>query len=150
MAGIFDKSKHRTFTTKGNVARQKSEVPFEAQALQAWSSLAEGFEHDLEQAQQLSRQAGFKQLSEFQYRISNPATSVAVTVTADLPARIIEYSYEPEDEKTAVPEKGILALRPADDGVELYSADQLLTPGQARKLILEPLLSPEPVRKSGT
>jgi hypothetical protein len=50
--------------------------------------------------------------------------------------------YESDQEKTAVPEKGILTLRSSDASVDLYSADQRLTSEQARQLVLEPLLSP--------
>jgi len=66
----------------------------------------------------------------------------SVGVNADLAARTISYSYEPQQTNIAVPEPGLLALREGRNSVELYSADQRLSPEQARRMILEPLLSP--------
>jgi len=63
-------------------------------------------------------------------------------VNADLAARTISYSYEAQQRNIAVPEPGLLALREGRNSVELYSADQRLSPEQARRMILEPLLSP--------
>jgi len=75
-------------------------------------------------------------------RISNPAAHIAALVTADMSAQTIQYTYEPESADSAVPEGGVLSLRPSEHWVELYSADQRLTSDQARQLILEPLLFP--------
>jgi hypothetical protein len=60
-------------------------------------------------------------------------------VKGDLVEQVIRYTYEPEDAQTAVPEEGILSVRDSGHSAELYSADQLVSPEQARKLILEPL-----------
>jgi len=87
--------------------------------------------------------AEFKQLSDLSCRISNSVAHVAALVTADKSAQTIQYTYEPEDADTAVPEGGVLSLRPTEHWVELYSADQRLTSDQARQLILEPLLFPK-------
>jgi hypothetical protein len=54
-------------------------------------------------------------------RISNVPASITVVVTADLSARMVEYRYESDQEKTAVPEKGILTFRSSDASVDLYS-----------------------------
>jgi len=49
---------------------------------------------------------------------------------------------EPQQTNIAVPEPGLLGLREGRNSVELYSADQRLSPEQARRMMLEPLLSP--------
>ena len=116
---------------------------FEVKAEDAWTKLMEGFRQDVEEFQRLNGDAEFKQLSDLSCRISNPAAHVAVLVTADMEAQTIQYTYEPEDADTAVPEGGVLSLRPTEHWVELYSADQRLTSDQARQLILEPLLFPK-------
>jgi hypothetical protein len=65
-----------------------------------------------------------------------------VLITVDFSAHTIRYIYEPEDLDVAVPEQGILTLRPSNASVELYSADQRLSSNEARRMILEPLLFP--------
>jgi hypothetical protein len=108
----------------------------------AWRRLRDGFRQDREEFERLGGDCDFEQFGELQCRISNPTANIAVLVTADLSARTVEYSYESENEQTAVPEKGILTMRWSARSVELYSADQQLTSEQVRRLILEPLLSP--------
>jgi len=97
---------------------------------------------DAKQLQRNNGEASFKQLSDYECRISSPSAKIAVVVNADLAARTISYSYEPQQTNIAVPEPGLLALREGRNSVELYSADQRLSPEQARRMILEPLLSP--------
>jgi hypothetical protein len=109
---------------------------------EAWGGLLHGFGHDVEEFQRLGGNCTLQQLSGLQCRISNAPASITVVVTADLSAHTVEYRYESDQEKTAVPEKGILTLRPSDASVDLYSADQRLTSEQARQLVLEPLLFP--------
>ncbi len=109
---------------------------------EAWSRLLRGLSQDVEEFQRLGGNCNLQPLSDVQCRISNPPASIAVVVTADLSARTVEYSYESDQKKTAVPEKGILTLRPSDGEVDLYSADQRLTSEQVRQLVLEPLLFP--------
>ena len=121
-----------------------TEGSFEVKAEQTWANLMDGFRQDVEEFQRLNGDADFKQISDLSCRISNPAVHVAALVTADMSAQTIQYAYEPEDADTAVPEGGVLSLRPTEHWVELYSADQRLTSDQARQLILEPLLFPKP------
>ena len=120
------------------------ESSVELRAEQRWALLTEGFKRDVEEFNRHKGNAAFKQISDSEFRISNPAASTAVIVTADLDAEIIEYHYEPEDENTAVPEDGILTLRRSDRSIDIYSADQKLNSEQARRLILEPMLFPGP------
>ena len=74
---------------------------------EAWSRLLRGLSQDVEEFQRLGGNCNLQPLSDVQCRISNPPASIAVVVTADLSARTVEYSYESDQKKTAVPEKGI-------------------------------------------
>jgi hypothetical protein len=127
-----------------NSPKTSAESPLELRAEQRWAHLAEGFKRDIEEFNRHKGNAAFQQISDSELRISNPAASTAVIVSADLDAEIIEYHYEPEDENTAVPEDGILTLRKSDRSIDIYSADQKLNSEQARRLILEPMLFPGP------
>jgi hypothetical protein len=125
-----------------------AEGSFEVKAEDTWTKLVDGFRQDVEEFQRLNGDAEFKQLSDLSCRISNPSAHVAALVSADMSAQTIQYTYEPEDADTAVPEGGVLSLRPCEHWVELYSADQRLTSDQARQLILEPLLFPKAAAKA--
>ena len=130
-----------------------SEQRLEAGEKRVWAELAGGLEHDVEEFIRLDGGAELRQVSDFECRIANPKSGIAVVVTADLPAHAIRYAYEPENEKTAVPEGGVLSLHQSDQAVQLYSADERVTPEQARQLILEPLLFPlssEELKPAGT
>jgi hypothetical protein len=152
MTWISDRLDHRP--SLADEKRPKTdETLFDAGVIQRWRVLVTEFEHETERFQQIGSAAEFRRLSEYQCRISNSSTKIAAVVTADLAARTIEYSYEPEQKNTAVPERGLISLRTSDESVDLYSADQRLTPEQVCKLILEPLVFPSiPVelRKFGT
>jgi hypothetical protein len=151
MCWISDRLKHRP-----RLAEEKGpkadEALFDGWAIERWRGLVAAFQHETEKFQQIGNAAEFKLLSDCQCRISNSSTRVAAVVTADMAARTIEYSYEPEQKNTAVPERGLISLRTSDESVELYSADQRLTPAQVCKLVLEPLLFssvPVELRKFG-
>ncbi len=120
-----------------------SEGTTEARIESRWRELVTGFEHDVEEFKRSYGSADITQNSGSEVRISNPAGKTSVLVTADLSGQVIRYNYQPEDDKTAVPEQGILTLRLSDSRVEIYSADQRLNPEQARRLILQPLLFPD-------
>jgi len=153
MSWISDRLKNR-FSFKMKAIRQsRGDALFEARAAQRWTSLTDGLQWDAKQLHRINRGTSFKQLSDYACRISNSSTKIAVVVTADLAARTVRYSYEPQQTNIAVPEPGLLALREGRNSVELYSADQRLNPERARRVILEPLLSPgKPmeIRKTGT
>jgi hypothetical protein len=125
-----------------------AEGSFEVKAEDTWTKLVDGFRQDVEEFQRLNGDAEFKQLSDLSCRISNPHAHVAALVSVDMSAQTIQYTYEPEGADTAVPEGGVLSLRPCEHWVELYSADQRLTSDQARQLILEPLLFPKAAAKA--
>jgi hypothetical protein len=70
--------------------------------------LLEGFRQDPEEFEGRDGDCDFEQFGELQGPISYPTANIAVLVPADLSARTVEYSYQSENEQTAVPEKGIL------------------------------------------
>jgi len=106
--------------------------------------LSGNYEADVKEINERSGDADFKTLSDHEIRVSSDVTKIAVIVTVDLSAHTIQYIYEPEDARIAVPEQGILTMRPAASGIDLYSADERLTSNQARRLILEPLFFANP------
>ncbi len=118
-------------------SRTPSQAPGESsrdeRAMQCWMNLVDGFKRAVKEFQRLDGAAHFKQVSDFQYRISNPSMKIAVVVNADLAACTIRYSYEPEEKNFAVPEAGVLALREWRNSVQLYSADQRLNSEEARR-----------------
>jgi hypothetical protein len=126
-------------TDTKNSPTNSAERTFEIGAEQAWARLRDGFDRDVEQINARNGDADIKHLSDQQIRISSAATKIAVVVTADPSAHTIQYIYEPEDATTAVPERGLLTMRESRGGIELYSADEHLSPEQARRLILDPL-----------
>ena len=109
---------------------------------QKWLELVNGLQADVEGFSRLSSPASFQKISDTEYRVSNPAAGIAATVTADLTAQMIRYTYEPEGGNVAVPEGGVLTLRTSSGSSRLFSADQQLSSEQARRLLLEPLLFP--------
>ena len=138
-------------SANGRSKARASEQAFEFSAETVWSQMKAGFQRDVEEFNTVKGDADFKELSAHEGRISNDAMKIAVVVTADLSAHAIRYQYEPGDEKTAVPEQGVLTMRQSSSGVELYSADERLTSDQARRLILEPLFfANPPLEATGT
>ena len=144
MGWIADQFENQTTSQSNeNSGDAKAQGSFEVKAEQTWANLMDGFRQDVEEFQRLNGDADFKKVSDLSCRISNPAAHVAALVSADMEAQTIHYTYEPEDAEIAVPEGGVLSLRPCEPWVELYSADQRLSSEQARQLILEPLLFPK-------
>jgi hypothetical protein len=123
-------------------AEGAAESSFEAKAEDQWKELVAGFQRDVEEYRSRDGSADFDQAGERECRISSTASRTNVGVTMDLSAHTIHYIYEPGDLDVAVPEQGVLTLRPAGSSVEIYSADQRLSPDEARRMILEPLLFP--------
>jgi hypothetical protein len=113
-----------------------------------------GFRRDIDEFQRFNGNGSLVEVGEWQSRILNPIADIAAVVTADLSARTIEYSYESDQQKTPVPEKGILVMRLSGNGVDLYSADQRLNPehlpratrrlDRHRNVGMRPTLSPPP------
>lgn len=117
---------------------------FSAAAHQRWRQLAEELQIDV--AEFNSRQGGadFSEVSAGQFRITNLTTGLELALNADFDARIVRYSYEQVNDKSAgVPEGGMLSMRQSESGaVEFYSADEQLTSEETREILLEPVLFP--------
>jgi hypothetical protein len=118
------------------------EASFQQRAQLKWAALLNDLKSDADEFRRVTGNADFTQPDNTQCRISNPQAKIAVVIVADLAQHAVRYTYEPEDASTAVPEQGVLTLRDSGSAVDLYSADELLTSEQARKLMLEPLLFP--------
>jgi hypothetical protein len=133
----------------GTSGKNPVENTFEALANQKWQELMTGLKRDLDEYQDLGGDAAFSQASKQQVTISNPNPAVTVQVTADPDAHTIHYTFESDAGDTAVPEGGFLSIRHSDsNGADLYSADQRVSNEQVRRMILEPLLFPNPPRAS--
>jgi hypothetical protein len=120
----------------------QSSSPAPQPAEQKWSELLNGLEEDARDFSRLGGKANFEKVSDTECRITNPAANISAILTEDPSAQMIRYTYTPDVENVAVPEGGVLTLRVSGNSAQLYSADQQLTPEQARRLILEPLLFP--------
>ena len=143
---------HKRSSQEGKGINQNPGAAPQSVAQGKWNELLRGIEQDAAEFGRFHKTPDLKQLSDFQYRVSNSELGVALLLTADIPASAIHYEYQAEEKNVAVPEGGFFALRPAPGDVELYSADQHLTTEQARRLILEPLFFPPsvPLQKTGT
>ena len=140
MGWVEDEYQNRSRQT--NSSESPSELQFQSREQRKWRELSAGLEQDVKEYQRVGGSATFQSDSDAKVRVSNARSGVAVVLTADLDARMIDYSYEPESERTAVPEGGVLSLRSSDGEVDIYSSDQRLSSDEARRLVLEPLLFP--------
>lgn len=124
-----------------------AETRFELLVDRAWSELIRGLQSDAEEYRRLGGDVSFSQVSENQWRIANVTAGIAAVLTADPAAHTIQYDYAPERNDVAVPEGGVFSIRRAGpDEAALYSSDQRVTTEQARRIVLEPLLFPNPPR----
>jgi hypothetical protein len=122
------------------------ESRFELLAERKWIEFVNGLERDLEEYRELGGEAALTK-GKNQCRISNPSAGVMGTLIADPEAYTIQYTYAAEQKNTAVPEGGFFSMRRSRRaGADLYSADQRITLEQARRMVLEPLLFPNPPR----
>jgi hypothetical protein len=137
MSWIEDKYQKATHSLE-----TQSSTPPQQPAERKWSELLSGLEADAEDFSRLGGKANFERVSDTECRISNPAASISAILTEDPSAQMIRYTYTPDVENVAVPEGGVLTVRISGNSAQLYSADQQLTPEQACRLILEPLLFP--------
>lgn len=141
MGWVEDEYRNRQ-SQETNQSQSGSEVQFESREHRAWSNLVDGLEQDLRDFKNVGGDAVVRRVGDTECRVSNPKSGIAVNLRADLEGHTIHYDYEPESEKIAVPEGGVLTLRPTDATIEIYSADQRLSSEEARRLLLEPLLFP--------
>lgn len=131
---------------KSNVSKAGKTVgnDFVSAARQRWTALGEELKADVEQFNSREGGADFSEGPENQFRIRNSATGLQLTLIADFAGQRIDYDYAQVNDKTAgAPEGGILSMRQTSEGaVEFYSADERLTPEEARQVLLEPVLTP--------
>jgi hypothetical protein len=121
------------------------EARLEALVESKWNELIRGLNDDVEEFRRLGGEADLEQLSNNQCRVVNTTAGINSTVTADIGAHTIQYTFAAEDSQTAVPEGGFFSLRRSfRSGADIYSSDQRITTEQARRMILEPLLFPAP------
>jgi hypothetical protein len=131
---------------RGRGDEAELERRFEVLAEQRWSELVGGLQKDIEEYRHLGGDADLRATSDSEYRISNYASGTASVIVVDLSAHTIQYTFESEKQDVAVPEGGFFSIRRSGRVAELYSADQRITPEQARRMILEPVLFPNPPR----
>lgn len=108
-----------------------------------WVRLQNGIQQDAEEFRRSGGECKLDHVSDNQVRLLNSGAGIAAVITADLDAKTIEYRYEAERDSIAVPEQGILTIRRHGKPEQLYSADQPVSPEQARRMILEPALFPD-------
>ena len=132
--------------TRNTAEEAEQEKRFEVLAEQRWSELVSGLQDDMEEYRQLGGDADLRQISETEYRMSNDPTGTAAKIIVDLSAHTIQYTFESEKQDVAVPEGGFFSIRRSGRSAGLYSADQQITPEQAWRMSLEPILFPNPPR----
>ena len=145
MSWIEDQFERRVNSSKQQTGAGPVEAKFEGAAEKKWNELVNGLDQDVAEFRRLGGEAEFEQASKIQCRVLNASAGIASTITADINAHTIQYTFEAEASKTAVPEGGFFSIRKsARSGAEIYSADQRITIEQARRMVLEPLLFPAP------
>lgn len=148
MGWIQEKFERRAHSDHGNAnAQNTAEISFEAVADQKWRELVADLKRDVDGYRSLGGDVILREDSDLACRITNPKPGVTALIIADLGAHTVQYTFESEAGETAVPEGGFFSLRRApSDRADLYSADQRISTEQARRMILEPLLFPNPRR----
>ena len=117
---------------------------FVSAARQRWAALGKELKADVEQFNSRQGGADFSEGPENRFRIRNSTTGLELALIADFTGQRIDYDYAQVNDRTAgAPEGGILSMRQTPEGaVEFYSADERLTPEEARQILLEPVLTP--------
>jgi hypothetical protein len=120
------------------------EVYFAEAAKKRWQQLGEELKSDVAEFSSHQKGATFANPSENEFRISNSDAGLEIVIAADFDAHIVRYEYLVLNKKTTgTPEGGMLSMRQSRRGtVEFYSADERLTPEEARQVLLEPVLFP--------
>ena len=145
MSWVEDQFERRLSSTKQQAGTGPAETRFEGIVENKWNELVDGLHQDVSEYRRLGGEADFEQISKMQCRVLNPSAGIGSTITADINAHTIQYRFEAENGKIAVPEGGFFSLRrSARSGADIFSADQRITIEQARRMILEPLLFPSP------
>jgi hypothetical protein len=145
MSWVEEQFERRLNSTRQEAPEGPVEAKLEALVEGKWNELIRGLNEDVEEFRRLGGDADFDQLSSTQCRVLNATAGTSATVTVDVSAHTIQYTFAAEARDTAVPEGGFFSLRrSARSGADIYSSDQRITTEQARRMILEPLLFPAP------
>lgn len=146
--GLVEEQFERRMQESGRATHDQAELErrFESLAEQLWSELAGGLQEDVDEYRRLGGDADIRTISDAEYRISNHSSGVAASLVVDLTAHTIQYSFASEKKDVAVPEGGFFSIRRSGPNAELYSADQRISLEQGRRMILEPILFPNPPR----
>jgi hypothetical protein len=117
-------------------------IQFQEQARRRWRQLGKELQVDVADLDQRGGGALFAEPDRTQYRVTNAASGLELSVVADFVAETVRYQYTPvADLNAGTPEGGILSMRECEGGtVEFYSADRRLTSEETRRVLLEPLL----------
>ena len=123
-----------------------NESTFTEAALEHWRRLGEELRADVNEFNSRGGSASFSQPESLEYRISNSESGLEVRIVADPQGHRAEYDFHrTNDHSAGAPDGGILSMRLGRNGVEFYSSDEPLTAGQARSLLLDPVLNPPTV-----
>ena len=120
-----------------------NEAAFADAARQHWRRLGEELQADVAEFNRGGGSASFSAPRSGEYRVTNPVAGLEMRVEADPDAHIARYDFlRTNNHSAGAPEGGILSMRIGANGVEFYSADIPLTASEARKLLLDPVLTP--------
>ena len=77
MSWISDRLKNRSgFKKKRAIRQSRGDTLFEKRAAQCWIRLTDGLQWDAKQLQRNNSEASFKQLSDYECRISSPSAKI--------------------------------------------------------------------------
>ena len=148
MTWIREQFERRMHANNPGIGESPTEISFESKVELKWKELLEGLKRDVEEYRRLGGTVDLVEQSELACRISNQDIGVGALIIADPEAHTVQYTFEPDSEGTAVPEGGFFSMRGSSrHGADLYSADQLVSVEECRRMILEPLLFPAPPRR---
>ena len=86
--------------------------------------------------------AYFDEVGPTEYRVRNLDSGLEARITAETENHIVRYGFvRMNDNSAGAPEGGILSMRLGQNGVEFYSADRPVTASEARRLLVDPVLS---------
>ena len=132
---------------------QASDQAWQQAAANLWLELRDGLQADVNEFKRWGGAAIFEALGQEEVAISEPTTGLLVRLQADLPDRNLRFEFRALREGVPAPEGGFFSIRISSAGQEeLFSADQLLSCEQARRVLLQPVLFPSdtstPLRQS--
>lgn len=120
-----------------------NETAFADAARVHWHQLGQELQADVADFNRAGGSASFSAPRAREYRVTNPVVGLEMRVEADPDAHIARYDFmRTNDQSAGAPEGGILSMRMGASGVEFFSADVPLTASEARKLLLDPVLTP--------